>query len=201
MGDALATWFEARSCKRSGSSNECGGYTTLTAMGIARLCYQTLLRYGMQAKKDAELHLTTPALSCIIEANILMSGLGFESCGLASAHAIHNGLTALEETHAFYHGEKVAFGVLAGLYLTGAPVKEKDRVYGFCESVGLPTTFEDLNLEKVSRTRLMKAAVKTCDPKEAIHHETRKVTPEEVLAAMLAADDYGKKRKLGAYGR
>ena len=201
MGDALATWFEARSCKRSGSSNECGGYTTLTAMGIARLCYQTLLRYGMQAKKDAELHLTTPALSCIIEANILMSGLGFESCGLASAHAIHNGLIALEETHAFYHGEKVAFGVLAGLYLTGAPVKEKDRVYGFCESVGLPTTFEDLNLEKVSRTRLMKAAVKTCDPKEAIHHETRKVTPEEVLAAMLAADDYGKKRKLGAYGR
>lgn len=51
MGDALATWFEARSCKRSGSSNECGGYTTLTAMGIARLCYQTLLRYGLQAKK------------------------------------------------------------------------------------------------------------------------------------------------------
>jgi len=195
MGDALATWFEARSCKRSGSSNECGGYTTLTAMGIARLCYQTLLRYGLQAKKGCDLYLTTPALSHIIEANILMSGLGFESCGLASAHAIHNGLTVLEETHAFYHGEKVAFGVLAGLHLTGAPVKEKDCVYGFCESVGLPTTFKDLNLDRVSRKRLMEAAVKTCHPAEAIHHETRRVTPEEVLTAMLAADDYGKKRK------
>ncbi|MBP6868214.1 MAG: glycerol dehydrogenase [Bacteroidales bacterium] len=201
MGDALATWFEARSCKRSGSSNECGGYTTLTAMGIARLCYQTLLRYGLQAKKDCDLYLTTPALSYIIEANVLMSGLGFESCGLASAHAIHNGLTVLEEAHAFYHGEKVAFGVLAGLHLTGAPVREKDSVYDFCESVGLPTTFEDLNLNRVSRKRLMEAAVKTCHPSEAIHHETRRITPEEVLTALLAADDNGKKRKQGTYGR
>ena len=201
MGDALATWFEARSCKRSGSSNECGGYTTLTAMGIARLCYQTLLRYGLQAKKDCDLYLTTPALSYIIEANVLMSGLGFESCELASAHAIHNGLTVLEEAHAFYHGEKVAFGVLAGLHLTGAPVREKDSVYDFCESVGLPTTFEDLNLNRVSRKRLMEAAVKTCHPSEAIHHETRRITPEEVLTALLAADDNGKKRKQGTYGR
>jgi len=201
MGDALATWFEARSCKRSGSSNECGGYTTLTAMGIARLCYQTLLRYGLQAKKDCDLYLTTPALSYIIEANVLMSGLGFESCGLASAHAIHNGLTVLEEAHAFYHGEKVAFGVLAGLHLTGAPVREKDSVYDFCESVGLPTTFEDLNLNRVSRKRLMEAAVKTCHQSEAIHHETRRITPEEVLTALLAADDNGKKRKQGTYGR
>lgn len=195
MGDALATWFEARSCKRSGSSNECGGYTTLTAMGIAHLCYQTLLRYGLQAKKDCDLYLTTHALSNIIEANILMSGLGFESCGLASAHSIHNGLTVLEETHAFYHGEKVAFGVLAGLHLTGMPVKEKDRVYGFCESVGLPTTFEDLNLAGVSRERLMMAAVKTCHPAEAIHHEPKTVTPEQVLIALKAANDYGRKRK------
>ncbi len=201
MGDALATWFEARSCKRSGSSNECGGYTTLTAMGIAHLCYQTLLRYGLQAKKDCDLYLTTHALSNIIEANILMSGLGFESCGLASAHAIHNGLTVLEETHAFYHGEKVALGVLAGLHLTGTPVKEKDRVYGFCESVGLPTTFEDLNLGGVSRDRLMMAAVKTCHPAEAIHHEPGRVTPEDVLTALLAADEYGKKRKQGTYDR
>lgn len=195
MGDALATWFEARSCKRSGSANECGGYATLTAMEIARLCYQILLRHGLQAKKDCDLYLTSPSLSHIIEANILMSGLGFESCGLASAHSIHNGLTVLEETHAFYHGEKVAFGVLAGLHLTGMPVKEKDRVYGFCESVGLPTTFEDLNLAGVSRERLMMAAVKTCHPAEAIHHEPKTVTPEQVLIALKAANDYGRKRK------
>src|SRR4030042_966308 len=28
MGDALSTWFEARSCERTQSANECGGYST-----------------------------------------------------------------------------------------------------------------------------------------------------------------------------
>lgn len=55
----------------------------------------------------------TPALEHIVEANILLSGLGFESGGLASCHAIHNGFTVLEQTHKYYHGEKVAFGTLA----------------------------------------------------------------------------------------
>ena len=26
MGDALSTWFEARSCERTQSANECGGF-------------------------------------------------------------------------------------------------------------------------------------------------------------------------------
>ena len=43
----------------------------------------------------------------VIEANTLLSGIGFESGGLAGAHAIHNGLTVLEECHHMYHGEKV----------------------------------------------------------------------------------------------
>jgi len=50
MGDALATWFEARSCDRTQSKNECGGYSTLTGLNLARLCYDTLLKYGIAAK-------------------------------------------------------------------------------------------------------------------------------------------------------
>jgi len=89
----------------------------------------------------------------------------------------------------------VAFGVLAGLHLTGAPVSEKEKVYGFCEAVGLPTTFDDLNLAGISRERLMEAAVKTCHPNEAVHHEVKSVDPEKILIAMKAADAYGRKRK------
>ena len=66
-----------------------------------------------------------------MEANIYLSGVGFESGGLAAAHAIHNGLTALPETHAMLHGEKVAFGVLAQLVLEGAPEAEFFRVRDF----------------------------------------------------------------------
>ena len=195
MGDALSTWFEAKSCHATQSENECGGLSTLTGLTLAKLCYDTLLQYGATAKLAAEQHLITPALEHIVEANILLSGIGFESGGLASAHAIHNGLTALEETHAYYHGEKVAFGVLAGLQLTDAPPHEAATVFAFCEDVGLPTTLADLGLGHVDRDRLMRVAEQACAPGASIHHEAGTITPDKVLQAMLAADAIGAHRK------
>ncbi|NTV99416.1 MAG: glycerol dehydrogenase, partial [Chlorobiaceae bacterium] len=139
--------------------------------------------------------LVTPALENIVEANILLSGIGFESGGLASAHSIHNGFTALGETHAYYHGEKVAFGLLAGLQLTGSPAEEIETVYTFCENVGLPTTLADIGLGSTGSGRLMAAAEKASSPEEFIHHEALRVTPEKVLNAILAADAIGQARK------
>lgn len=195
MGDALATWFEADSCALTHSPNECGGYGTMTALNLARLCYDTLLKDGAAAKAAADEHIVTPALERIVEANILLSGIGFESSGLAAAHSIHNGLTALEETHAFYHGEKVAFGVLTGLHLNEAVPSEMDTVYAFCEQIGLPTTLADIGLQGIERERLMQVAEKACAPGEGIHHEAVTVTAERVLNAMIAADAMGAERK------
>ncbi|HPB30288.1 MAG TPA: glycerol dehydrogenase [Candidatus Sumerlaeota bacterium] len=195
MGDALATWFEARSCVRTQSPNECGGHCTTVGLHIAKLCYETLLTYGTAARIASERHVVTPALEHIIEANILLSGLGFESAGLAAAHAIHNGLTALAETHSFYHGEKVAFGVLAGLQLTDADTNESKTVFSFCEEVGLPTTLADIGLGKANPDKLMAAAEKACAPGQSIHHEAGIITPIQVLDAMLAADAVGRNRK------
>ena len=195
MGDALATWFEARSCERTQSMNECGGCSTMTGLHLAKLCYDTLLLYGLSAKLAAEQHVVTPALNHIIEANILLSGIGFESSGLAAAHAIHNGLTALEQTHSFYHGEKVAFGVLAGLQLADASPRESGEVFSFCEEIGLPTTLEDIGLKGIDRGQLMRVAEKACAPGEAIHHEAGEITSEKVLNALIAADALGRARK------
>ncbi len=195
MGDALSTWFEARSCYLTRSPNECGGLSTAAALHLARLCYETLLADGVEAKLANERHVVTAAFDRIVEASILLSGLGFESAGLASAHSIHNGLTALSETHAFYHGEKVAFGVLVGLQLTGAEAEEIDTVISFCESVGLPTTLADIGLGGASHGRLMLAAERACAPGQPIRHEEGVTTPERVLDAMLAADALGRARK------
>ncbi len=194
MGDALATWFEARSCSLSQSENACGGLGTMTGLNLARLCYDTLLKYGVNAKTAAEQHIVTPAIERIVEANILLSGIGFESAGLAAAHSIHNGLTALEETHSFYHGEKVAFGLLAGLHLTDADPEEIETIYSFCQQVGLPTTLSDLGLKDCDRSRLMLVAEKACVPIECIHHEAGAITPEKVLNSILAADALGQRR-------
>jgi glycerol dehydrogenase len=195
MGDALSTWFEARSCERTHSANECGGYGTAVGLAIAKLCYETLLGYGLAARLAVERHLVTPALDRIVEANILLSGVGFESAGLAAAHSIHNGLTALAETHAYYHGEKVAFGVLAGLQLADAPPDEVATVFSFCEDVGLPTTLAGIGLGNAGRPHLMEAAEKACEPGAPIHHEAGVITPGQVLDAMLAADALGQRRR------
>jgi len=195
MGDALATWFEAKSCIESSSKNECGGYSTLLALYVAKLCYDTLMKYGKDAKIDCERHIVSSALNFIVEANTLLSGIGFESSGLAAAHSIHNGLTALNETHSFYHGEKVAFGVLTGLFLSSATPEEIDKVYSFCEEIGLPTTLSDIGINEIDKTQLMKVAIKTCNPQEGIHHVTGKITPHKVLTALIKANKTGQKRK------
>jgi len=195
MGDALATWFEAKSCSYTQSENECGGLSTIAGLNLAKLCYDTLLQYGTTAKLAVERCIITPALEQIVEANILLSGIGFESGGLASAHSIHNGFTALEETHAYYHGEKVAFGVLAGLQLINAPPEESSVVFSFCEDIGLPTTLADIGLQNCNCNRLMIVAEKACAQGECVHHEAGKITPKNVLHAILAADAIGTYRK------
>lgn len=194
MGDALATWFEADSCRISHAPNQCGGLGTRSAYALARLCYDTILEFGPAARVACEAGVVTPGLTHVIEANTLLSGLGFESGGLATAHSVHNGLTLLAATHDYYHGEKVAIGVLAGLFVTDQPAEQIDEVYHFCDAVGLPTTLDDIGLEDVEDDDLMRVAERACDPQEPIHHESCAITPEVVFAAIKAADRYGHTR-------
>ena len=104
MGDALATSFEAQSCAHNFKPNMTGDLTSIAALGLADLCYKTLLEFGLRAILSCQAHVTTPALEYVVEANTLLSGIGFESGGLGAAHAIHNGLTVLDNTHQYFHG-------------------------------------------------------------------------------------------------
>lgn len=115
MGDALSTYFEARATSAAFANVNAGlpcGFregktqaakSTKTALTLAIICFQTLLKDGLRAKYACESKCVTPALENIVEANILLSGLGFESGGLAAAHAVHDGLTILEGAHGYFH--------------------------------------------------------------------------------------------------
>lgn len=190
MGDALATYFEARACKRSDATTCAGGHVTEAAMALARLCYETLIADGLKAKLALEAGACTESVEKVIEANTLLSGLGFESAGLAGAHAIHNGMTAMPETHAFYHGEKVAFGTLTQLVLENA--EELYEVLDFCVEVGLPVTFAQLGVEDASWERVLEVAKLACAPTDTLGNMPFEVTPEKVASAMFAADAYGR---------
>lgn len=207
MGDALSTYFEARATANSYSNVNAGlpcGSTegvcapakgTNTALALAKLCYETLLADGAKAKVSSDCNLVTPALENIIEANILLSGLGFESGGLAGAHAIHDGLTILEGTHKYFHGEKVAFGTLAQLVLENAPESEINKVLDFCLEVGLPVCLSDIGVDEISNEELMEVAEKACIPEESIHSMPFSVSTEAVAAAIITADKLGQNYK------
>ncbi len=190
MGDALSTWFEADACFTASAQNEAGGHCSLSALALARLCYDTILKYGTAAVDSCRTKTVSPALEKVIEANTLMSGLGFESAGLASAHSIHNGLTQLAGTHSYFHGEKVAFGVLAGMFLASRPKEMIDEVYAFCQSVGLPVTLAQIGIINPTEEDLQKVAKAACAPEESIWHEPSVITPERVVEAIKKADNF-----------
>jgi glycerol dehydrogenase len=134
----------------------------------------------------------TPALERLVEANTLLSGLGFESSGLAAAHAVHNGLTTAEGTHDFMHGEKVAFGVLVQLMMESQPRSVVERVLAFSSSVGLPITFEGIGLgADPSKELLEQIARRSTAPGETIHNEPFEVSPAMVVEALRAANAAG----------
>ncbi len=198
MGDALATWFEAKTCVDGRVQNLRGGLSTQAALALARLCYRTLLTDGADALRAVQTQVVTPALERIVEANTLLSGLGFESSGLAAAHAIHNGLTTAPATHAYLHGEKVAFGLLAQLVLEGQPRSVLRRVLGFATEVGLPITLAEIGLTEVPKGLLHRIAVRATAEGDTMHNEPFEVQPDMVADAILAADAIGRAWKKDA---
>ena len=155
--------------------------------------YNTLLEEGEKAMLAAEQHVVTPALERVIEANTYLSGVGFESGGLAAAHAVHNGLTAIPDAHHYYHGEKVAFGTLTQLVLENAPVEEIETVAALSHAVGLPITLAQLDIKEDVPAKMRIVAEAACAEGETIHNMPGGATPDQVYAALLVADQYGQR--------
>jgi glycerol dehydrogenase len=198
MGDALATFWESDTCFRSGKPNPLtgGALPTLATRALARLCYETLLESGVQAKLAVERKVVTPAVESIVEANTLLSGLSSENGGHAGAHSIHNGLTVLPSTKNKLHGEKVAFGVLVQLVLEGRPASALKEVQTFCQSVGLPLCLADLDIIDPSSEDIRRVADTAVAEGETIHSTWFPVSADMVAAAILTADALGESYKM-----
>lgn len=191
MGDALATWFEADAASKNFAKNLPGGISTCAALKLARLCYELLIEHGLKAKLAVEKGAITPDVEKVVEANTLLSGLGFESGGLAAAHSIHNGLTSIPETHNYYHGEKVAFGTLVQMIMENRSNEELQEVLEFCASVGLPLTLRQIGITEITPEKIRQAAELSCAEGETIYNMSMTITPELVHDAIIAADAIG----------
>jgi len=190
IGDALATYFEARACHQSKARTSAGGVCSVSALALARTCFETLMANGAEAKAAVEQKTVTEALENVIEANTFLSGIGFESGGLAAAHAIHNGFTVVEDCHKMLHGEKVAFGVLVQLVLEKAD-KELAEVLVFCRQLGLPVSLKELGITAAVGEKVMATAEASCAEGETIYNMPSAVTPQDVYVAIMVADKIG----------
>jgi len=159
---------------------------------IARLCFDILMRDGVKAKHALEEHVCTQAVENIIEANTLLSGIGFESGGKGAAHAINDGFAALEACHHVMHGEKVAFGTLVQLIMENVDNEELNQVYKFCMDVGLPITLSELGIVENIEENVRHAAQVATLPGESIFNMPMEITEEKVYDAILGADIWGR---------
>lgn len=191
IADGLATFVEAQAVKRSHSKSMVGGDPTIAGMAIAEACEKTLLTYGYSAYQAVEKKVVTPAVEAVVEANTLLSGLGFENAGLAGAHAIHNGFTAIDgDIHHLTHGEKVAYGTLTQMVLEQRPDEEIARYIRFYRSINMPTTLKELHLEKESWENLVKVGALANSEGDTLKNLNLNLSAEDIASAILAVDAF-----------
>lgn len=198
MGDALSTYFEARACERNQIKNGVGtGYLPCKAgMAIAKLCYEILLRDSRTALLAVDAGVINEAFENIIEANALLSGLGFQNTGCSIAHAVNAGLSELPEAAPVLHGERVGFGVLVQLCFENAPREELETVLRYMDSVGLPITLADVRVE-ASEENIAKMTEKMVYHNALAHTQALVVNEQTIAAAIRMADATGKAYRAG----
>lgn len=188
MGDALSTKFEAEMCALTQAKNFFNGESTQGALILARSCYDIIRQYGLEAKRSVEEKRVTDALERVVEANIFMSGIGFESGGLAAAHAIHAGFTLIPEMKNSFHGEKVAFGLLVQFVMEERSKPFIEDMIEFYHSLGLPSTLEELGLNGITSEKLKRIAQRACMPNTYMYNMSMPVEEEMVIKAIVEAN-------------
>jgi glycerol dehydrogenase len=193
VGDALATWLEAKATAAAHASTMAGGLPSLAGTALARLSWDVLWENALPALDAVRDHVVTPAVEKVVEANTLLSGLGFESGGLAAAHAIHNGLTAVRQTHGLAHGQKVNIGSVTQLVLEGAPTDEIRSFVEFTTRVGLPNTLTEVGLSADDTDALSTVAEAATVEGETIHNMPFPVPAADVVSALRSIERFSRR--------
>ena len=191
MGDAMATWYEARVClENENARTPLGARPTLASCAMGEICAHTLYDMGTAAARAVTENSVDDALEKVVEANTLLSGLGFESGGIAAAHSIAQSYTAIPQVHDNYlHGEMVAMGVVAQLVMESNP-DEASRVARFFAAVGLPIHLGQISLGPADTAHLETIAGIAAEF-PPIHNMPVPVTADVVKSAILEAHELG----------
>ena len=190
MGDAMATWYEARVCLNNPDARTpLGARPTLASCAMGEICAHTLFEHGEAAAKSVVASQNGDALEKVVEANTLLSGIGFESGGLALAHPMALAYTQIDELHTNYlHGEMVAMGTMVQLAMEQSGDAEK--VARFFARVGLPIHLGQFSLSPQDSGKLDIIIASTMANANS-HQMPMKVTQDSLLQAIMDAHELG----------
>jgi glycerol dehydrogenase len=191
MGDAMATYYEAKVCLENEEARTViGARPTLAACAMSETCADTLYDFGTAAASAVEGNTVDDALERVVEANTLLSGIGFESGGLAIAHSVAQGYTAVPAVHDNYlHGEMVAMGLLTQL-VAEKNLDEARRVARFLASVGLPVNLGQISLG-ADRASELDAMLEVAMGFPFVQNMPFDVTHESLRGAVIDAHQLG----------
>jgi glycerol dehydrogenase len=187
MGGAIGVSYEAEACMLSRAKTTAGGSPSFLAAQSAVTARKVILKNGITAAICNGLGRWSPALESVVEANFLLSGIGFENGGLAVAHSIYHGYRSINKKDCF-HGEVVSFGTLVQMIIECRGEDELGTIMNFYREVGLPYTFKHLHIEDDHEIREI--------AKAAYNHGTARnmhlpVSPSVIYDAMVLADALG----------
>lgn len=190
VADTLAKWYES-DIILSRPEHQTNALL-LISRAAALNCRDTIVNYGQQAVADIQSHTLTPAFVQVCETIIavsgLVGGLGDEYARTTIAHAVHDKLTVFPETHVFLHGEKVAYGIMVQLAVE-ENWTEAAQLALFYESLNLPKTLTDLNLNDLSNDQLVAFAASVALDENLVQSEYA-ASQEDVQKAMIHLEDY-----------
>lgn len=193
IADGLTKQFEAEQCLKSGGPNMFGARPSLAGLALARECYRLLRAHSAEALAIAGSGQPNDAFERVVEASLLMSGLGFESGGLSIAHAMTRGLSRVPGPREAVHGWQVAYGLLLQLMLEHRDTAFMSDLMAFYDVVGLPKSLADLNVAAVTDDVLARIAEFSLAAPLARNFE-RQVSMQEMIAAMTKLEALATKK-------
>ncbi len=191
MADSMAKWVEAKGMRKQHHKR----IHSASALSIARLIYEFLVRKGTRALEDLEKGQWTETLSEVTDICLITTGfvstIGGKAVRVSAAHAFQDAFIGRGVKKDVLHGELVAFGQIVQMILEKVGDSLIHRHLLLFKRWRLPLTLEALGIQPEDASFEI-AVDRMFEKNSPLHNLYLIPSKEEVRAAILKADALGK---------
>lgn len=197
IGDTLAKWYEIEGITRR-LKEEDRTATVRLGITVAKEIFTTLTTESKAALEALSQKEVTPAFMRIADSIIALAGCvgGFagEYGRVAGAHAIHDALSLLPETHQVLHGFKVAYGIFVQLAYT-EDFAEIEKLLPIYEELTLPVKLAEVNIDGFDHEKLLPVATFAASCEAPFVLMAPEITADDILSAMKTLEAFIKTKQ------